>query len=74
MIRFRPRILIDVSKIDMTTSVLGFKISMPIMVAPTAMQKMAHPDGIQFNASLTVNLYNVYLHIVFPHNIYSLLI
>ncbi|KAF3548271.1 hypothetical protein DY000_02004201 [Brassica cretica] len=39
-ILFRPRILIDVSKIDMTTTVLGFKISMPIMVAPTAMQKM----------------------------------
>ncbi|CAI9303883.1 unnamed protein product [Lactuca saligna] len=44
-ILFRPRILIDVSKIDMTTTILGFKISMPIMVAPTAMQKMAHPDG-----------------------------
>ncbi|KAG6538964.1 hypothetical protein ZIOFF_004116 [Zingiber officinale] len=44
-ILFRPRILIDVSKIDMTTTVLGFKISMPIMIAPTAMQKMAHPDG-----------------------------
>ncbi|MBT3010081.1 alpha-hydroxy-acid oxidizing protein, partial [Vibrio anguillarum] len=29
-ILFRPRILIDVSKIDMTTTVLGFKISMPI--------------------------------------------
>lgn len=45
-ILFRPRILIDVSKIDMTTTVLGFKISMPIMIAPTAMQKMAHPEGI----------------------------
>ncbi|MQL71029.1 hypothetical protein Taro_003343 [Colocasia esculenta] len=44
-ILFRPRILIDVSKIDMTTTVLGYKISMPIMIAPTAMQKMAHPDG-----------------------------
>ncbi|CAN6886813.1 unnamed protein product [Brassica oleracea] len=44
-ILFRPRILIDVSKIDMTTTILGFKISMPIMVAPTAMQKMAHPEG-----------------------------
>jgi (S)-2-hydroxy-acid oxidase len=31
--------------IDMSTTVLGFKISMPIMVAPTAMQKMAHPEG-----------------------------
>ncbi|OVA20916.1 FMN-dependent dehydrogenase [Macleaya cordata] len=44
-ILFRPRILIDVSKIDITTSVLGSKISMPIMIAPTAMQKMAHPEG-----------------------------
>ncbi|KAH7838895.1 hypothetical protein Vadar_032380 [Vaccinium darrowii] len=44
-ILFRPRILVDVSKIDMTTTFLGFKISMPIMIAPTAMQKMAHPEG-----------------------------
>ncbi|KAK2965294.1 hypothetical protein RJ640_004163 [Escallonia rubra] len=44
-ILFRPRILIDVSKIDMTTSILGFNISMPIMIAPTAMLKMAHPEG-----------------------------
>ncbi|XP_054801092.1 glycolate oxidase 1-like [Prosopis cineraria] len=44
-ILFRPRILVDVSKIDLTTTVLGFKISMPIMIAPTAMQKMAHPEG-----------------------------
>ncbi|XP_011035452.1 PREDICTED: peroxisomal (S)-2-hydroxy-acid oxidase-like isoform X2 [Populus euphratica] len=44
-ILFRPRVLIDVSKIDMSTTVLGFKISMPIMIAPSAMQKMAHPEG-----------------------------
>ncbi|KAK2968723.1 hypothetical protein RJ640_005910 [Escallonia rubra] len=44
-ILFRPRILIDVTKIDMATTVLGFKISMPIMIAPTAFQKMAHPEG-----------------------------
>lgn len=44
-IMFRPRILIDVSKIDMTTTILGFNISTPIMIAPTAMQKMAHPEG-----------------------------
>ncbi|GMY38294.1 peroxisomal (S)-2-hydroxy-acid oxidase [Fagus crenata] len=44
-ISFRPRILIDVSKIDMTTTVLGFKLSVPIMIAPTAMQKMAHPEA-----------------------------
>ncbi|KAF9588991.1 hypothetical protein IFM89_017670 [Coptis chinensis] len=44
-ILFRPRILIDVSHIDLSTTVLGYKISMPIMISPTAMQKMAHPDG-----------------------------
>ncbi|KAF2584765.1 hypothetical protein F2Q70_00034554 [Brassica cretica] len=44
-ILFRPRIVKDVSEIDVSTRVLGFNISMPIMVAPTAMQKMAHPDG-----------------------------
>ncbi|GJN01724.1 hypothetical protein PR202_ga19007 [Eleusine coracana subsp. coracana] len=44
-ILFRPRILVDVSHIDMATNVLGFNISMPIMIAPSAMQKMAHPEG-----------------------------
>ncbi|KAL6959192.1 (S)-2-hydroxy-acid oxidase [Sarracenia purpurea var. burkii] len=44
-ILFRPRILVDVSNIDMTTTVLGFKITMPIMIAPVAMQKMAHHEG-----------------------------
>jgi (S)-2-hydroxy-acid oxidase len=29
----------------MATNVLGFNISMPIMIAPSAMQKMAHPEG-----------------------------
>ncbi|KAL6991485.1 (S)-2-hydroxy-acid oxidase [Sarracenia purpurea var. burkii] len=43
-ILFRPRILVDVSNIDMTTTVLGFKIAMPIMIAPMAMQKMAHHE------------------------------
>lgn len=44
-ILFRPRILIDVSKIDLTTTVFGSKISMPIMVAPTGQHQMAHPEG-----------------------------
>ncbi|WVZ22196.1 hypothetical protein V8G54_000740 [Vigna mungo] len=44
-ILFRPRILVDVSRIDLTATILGFKVSMPIMIAPTAMQKMAHPEG-----------------------------
>ncbi|KAL6561961.1 Peroxisomal (S)-2-hydroxy-acid oxidase glo5 [Orobanche gracilis] len=43
-ILFRPRVLVDVSNVDITTTILDYKISMPIMVAPTAMQRMAHPE------------------------------
>jgi (S)-2-hydroxy-acid oxidase len=45
MYRFRPRVLVDVSNIDMSTSMLGYPISAPIMIAPTAMHKLAHPKG-----------------------------
>lgn len=40
----------DVSKRDISTTVLGHKVSMPLGVAPTAMQRMAHPDGECANA------------------------
>jgi hypothetical protein len=32
----------------MSTNVLGYNISMPIMISPTALHKMAHPEGIRF--------------------------
>mmetsp|Transcript_18759 Transcript_18759/g.46084 ORF Transcript_18759/g.46084 Transcript_18759/m.46084 type:complete len:385 (+) Transcript_18759:85-1239(+) len=44
-LRFRPRTLVDVSAHDLTTNVFGIKISFPLIVAPTAMQRMAHPEG-----------------------------
>ncbi|XP_065617592.1 peroxisomal (S)-2-hydroxyacid oxidase GLO4 isoform X1 [Quercus suber] len=44
-IMIRPRILVDVSRIDMSTTVLGNKISAPILIAPTALHKLAHPEG-----------------------------
>jgi 4-hydroxymandelate oxidase len=44
-IRLAPRMLVDVTKRDTSTTVLGQNISMPIMIAPTAFQRMAHPDG-----------------------------
>ena len=40
-----PRMMIDVSTRNLMTKVLGQTISMPIGISPTAMQKMAHPDG-----------------------------
>ncbi|XP_024544857.1 (S)-2-hydroxy-acid oxidase GLO1 [Selaginella moellendorffii] len=44
-IRIRPQVLVDVSHTDLTTSVLGLEIACPIMVAPTALHKLAHPEG-----------------------------
>ncbi|XP_059457065.1 peroxisomal (S)-2-hydroxyacid oxidase GLO4-like isoform X1 [Corylus avellana] len=44
-ITLRPRVLVDVSRIDLSTTVLGYRVSAPIMIAPTAMHKLAHPEG-----------------------------
>lgn len=43
--RIRPRVLRDVSRIDPSKEIFGFRSSVPIGVAPTAMQKLAHADG-----------------------------
>ncbi len=39
------RVLIDVSHRDLSTVVLGNKISMPVMIAPTAFHCLAHTEG-----------------------------
>ncbi|KAL7991291.1 hypothetical protein Chor_015547, partial [Crotalus horridus] len=44
-LRLYPRMLKNVSTLDLSTCVLGEKISMPICIAATAMQCMAHADG-----------------------------
>ncbi|CEL98219.1 unnamed protein product [Vitrella brassicaformis CCMP3155] len=44
-IRLRPRVLNDVSKVNLNTSILGHTSTMPVLVAPTGMQKLAHPEG-----------------------------
>jgi isopentenyl diphosphate isomerase/L-lactate dehydrogenase-like FMN-dependent dehydrogenase len=41
----RPRVLRDVSKLDLSTSVLGTKVSLPILIAPCGGHKRAHPEG-----------------------------
>ncbi len=42
-IRFRPRVLRKVSKIDTSTTILGVESSLPIFIAPAAMAKLGHP-------------------------------
>jgi 4-hydroxymandelate oxidase len=43
--RLRPRMLIDVSQRDLTTTILGQSLSMPILIAPMAFQCLAHREG-----------------------------
>lgn len=40
-----PRVLVDVSIVDTATTVLGSPVTHPVMIAPTAIQRIAHPDG-----------------------------
>ncbi|MCZ6746341.1 MAG: alpha-hydroxy acid oxidase [Acidobacteria bacterium] len=44
-INLRPRRLVDVSRIDMTTDLLGVDHSSPIILAPVGSQKGFHPEG-----------------------------
>jgi isopentenyl diphosphate isomerase/L-lactate dehydrogenase-like FMN-dependent dehydrogenase len=41
----RPRRLVDVSKIDMSTEIFGYRYDSPIVIAPTASNRAFHPDG-----------------------------
>jgi isopentenyl diphosphate isomerase/L-lactate dehydrogenase-like FMN-dependent dehydrogenase len=43
--RLRPRVLVDVSSVTTETSVLGTRVSMPVVVAPMAFQQVAHEEG-----------------------------
>ena len=39
------RVLVDVARRELSTTVLGERIAMPVMVAPTAFHRLAHDDG-----------------------------
>jgi isopentenyl diphosphate isomerase/L-lactate dehydrogenase-like FMN-dependent dehydrogenase len=43
--RLRPRVLVDVSAVDTSVTVLGTTVGAPILVAPVALQQLAHPEG-----------------------------
>ena len=67
-IRLRPRMLIDVSDVQMQTSVVGVPIQMPIIVAPMAAHTLVHPEGElatargsgQAGTILTVSTFSTY--------------
>ena len=43
--KLRPRVLVDVSSVSTATTVLGTEVALPVLIAPLALQRMAHPDG-----------------------------
>jgi 4-hydroxymandelate oxidase len=43
--QLRPRRLVDVSKVDMSTDILGVKYNSPIVLAPVGGQRSFHDDG-----------------------------
>src|SRR6202049_2746592 len=44
-IRLKPRILVDVSKLDTRVTLFGQELPFPILLAPTGGQRFIHPEG-----------------------------
>ena len=42
---FRPRVLIDVENVDISSTMLGTKVDIPFYVTATALGKLGHPEG-----------------------------
>ncbi len=44
-VRWQPRVLTDVSAIDTSVELLGRRIPLPLVLAPTGFTRIAHPQG-----------------------------
>ena len=44
-LRLHPRVLRDVGTVDTRVSMLGLELPHPILLAPTALHRLAHPEG-----------------------------
>jgi L-lactate dehydrogenase (cytochrome) len=44
-IKFRQRVLVDISKRDLSTTILGERAAMPLILAPVGLLGMQHGDG-----------------------------
>jgi isopentenyl diphosphate isomerase/L-lactate dehydrogenase-like FMN-dependent dehydrogenase len=43
--QLRPRVLVDVTEVRTDTSILGSPVALPVLLAPLALQGLAHPEG-----------------------------
>jgi 4-hydroxymandelate oxidase len=41
----RPRVLVDIERIDTSLELFGCRLPFPILLAPTAFHRLAHPEG-----------------------------
>ncbi|XP_050768707.1 2-Hydroxyacid oxidase 2 isoform X2 [Gymnogyps californianus] len=60
-IRFRPRMLRDVSMMDIRTKLLGTEISFPVGIAPTGFHQLAWPDGEKSTARVAEAMNTCYI-------------
>jgi isopentenyl diphosphate isomerase/L-lactate dehydrogenase-like FMN-dependent dehydrogenase len=44
------RVLVDVSRVDLSTELLGVPLAFPVILAPTALHRLAHPEGEKMTA------------------------
>lgn len=44
-LKLRPRMLVDVSQVDVSTTVLGMPLAFPVGIAPCALHGLVHPDA-----------------------------
>ncbi len=58
----RPRMLVDVERVDTGTTVLGTPVSMPLLVAPTGFQRLMHADGEAATARAAAAVATVFCH------------
>jgi L-lactate dehydrogenase (cytochrome) len=63
-----PNVLAGVENIDMSTTVMGQKIDMPLYLAPTALQRLFHHEGEKAVGKAAENLGQclVSLHLLQP--------
>lgn len=43
--KIRPRVLRNVSNLDTSTEIFGQKVTFPLGISPSAMHRLAHPEG-----------------------------
>ncbi|CCK70642.1 uncharacterized protein KNAG_0E03880 [Huiozyma naganishii CBS 8797] len=48
---FKPRVLVDVSNVDTSTTLLGKKVDIPIFVAATALMQLGNPEKAEVNVA-----------------------